>query len=82
MASLTTRISQPAHQKLREISRATGRPMQEILERALADYDRKLFWSQVDSAYRNLRKNPKQWKEERKERALWERTLSDGLEKD
>jgi len=56
--------------------------MQEILDRAISEYNRKLFWEQVDSAYRNLRKNPRLWKAELQERSLWERTLSDGLKED
>jgi len=55
--------------------------MQQVLERALSEYQRALFWKQVDIAYKNLRKNPKEWKEEQKERSLWDNTLLDGLDK-
>jgi predicted transcriptional regulator len=79
MASLTARIGESAHKRLRQIAKATGRPMQEVLDLAISEYDRKLFWEQVDSAYANLRQNPRLWKAELKERSLWERTLSDGL---
>ncbi len=82
MASLTTRIGESAHRSLRAMSKTTGRPMQEILDRAISEYERKLFWEQVDRAYRDLRKNPRLWRAELEERSLWERTLSDGLEKD
>ena len=50
MASLTTRIGESAHKTLRQIARGTGRPMQEILERAISEYERKLFWEQPDAA--------------------------------
>jgi len=80
MASLTTRIGESAHKRLRQIAKTTGRPTQEILDRAISEYDRKLFWEDVDRAYRNLRNNPNLWKAELKERSLWERTLGDGLD--
>ena len=80
MASLTTRISPSAHKVLREMAKVTGKPMQDILDKAIAEYNRTLFWNHVDEAYRNLRKNPKAWKEKLKERAIWERTVLDGLE--
>jgi predicted DNA-binding protein len=80
MASLTTRLSESAHRRLRQLSKTTGRPMQEILDQAISDYDRKLFWDQVDLAYKALRRNPRLWKDELKERSLWEQTLGDGLE--
>jgi hypothetical protein len=51
--------------------------MQEVLESAIPDH--KPFWEQVEYAYRNLRKKPRLWKGELRERSLWERTLGDGL---
>lgn len=37
---------------------------------------------ETNRAYAALRADPEAWKEERRERALWEGTLADGLEPD
>ena len=54
--------------------------MQAILDEAVEHYQRERFLDQVNAAYSALRKDPKAWKEELAERALWEGTLADGLD--
>ena len=41
---------------------------------------RKKLIQASNEAYAKLRRNPKAWKEELEERALWDATLADGLE--
>ena len=43
---------------------------------------RKRFLRKANTSYARLRKDPKAWDEELAERALWDATLSDGLEED
>jgi len=53
--------------------------MQAVLDKAIEHYRREKFLRDANADYAALRRNPKAWKEELKERALWEQTLSDGL---
>ena len=52
--------------------------MQAVLDEAIAHYQRDKFLDEVNAAYATLRKNPKAWKEEQAERALWDTTFADG----
>lgn len=82
MASVTLRISTGAHKILREISEATGEPMNSILDKALEQYRRRRFLEKANEAFAALRLDPKAWLKEIEERQAWEVTLGDGLEKD
>jgi predicted transcriptional regulator len=79
MPSATVRISEAAHEALREISARTGESMQTILDRAIEEYRRRRFLEEANAAYAALREKPDEWKEEVEEREVWDRTLSDGL---
>jgi predicted transcriptional regulator len=79
MPSATVRISEAAHEALREISARTGESMQTILDRAIEEYRRRRFLEEANAAYAALREKPDEWKEEVEEREAWDRTLSDGL---
>lgn len=76
---MTVRISQRAHETLREIARAGHESMQAILDKAVEDYRRRLILEDANRGYEELRKDPKAWQEVEVERALWETTLADGL---
>ena len=54
--------------------------MQELVAAAVEEYERKLFWENVNAEYAALRGDAKAWKQELDERAAWDTTLSDGLE--
>ncbi len=53
--------------------------MQAVLDEAVEHYQRDKFLDEVNAAYATLRNDPKAWKEEQAERALWDKTLADGL---
>ena len=80
MASLTVRIGTTAHHTLQELAAQTGTSMQSVLEKALTEYQRKCFLEGLNADFAALRHNPKAWREELEERALWDSTLADGLE--
>jgi predicted transcriptional regulator len=82
MSSLTVRINEKSHKALRELAAETGQSMQSVLAKAIEEYRRKRFWEEVNAGYAALRSDPKAWKEELEERALFEGTLMDGLEDD
>ena len=80
MQTAVVRVSQSTHAMLRAMSEQTGETMQCILEKAVQEYQKRLFWEQTNAAYAALRKDEKAWKEELTEREAWDATLSDGLE--
>jgi hypothetical protein len=54
--------------------------MEAVLDEAIEHYLRDKFLDDVNAAFANLRSDPKAWKEEHTERALWDKTLNDGIE--
>lgn len=80
--STTIRISRKTHENLKELSRQQTQSMQSVLDAALEKYRQNIMLSQLNEDYAALRKDKKAWADELKERSLWEKTLSDGLEKD
>jgi len=56
--------------------------MQAVLDKAIEHYRREKFLRDANADYAALRRNPKAWKEELKERDVWEQALSDGLAKE
>jgi len=80
MASTTVRVSEHTHELLRKLAEATGEPLAKVLERAVENYRREQFFAELNAAYARLKADPVAWEEELAERALWERTLADGLD--
>lgn len=78
--SATVRISKSAHQALRELSETERVPMLTLLDRAIESYKRQRILEATNRAYAALRVNPDAWKQELKERNLWDATLADGLD--
>ena len=81
MAGHTVRITEASHEVLRQLAEGAGQPMQAVLAQAIEHYRRKCFLEQSNAAFAALREDPKGWAEEQKERALWDSTLSDGLDR-
>jgi hypothetical protein len=71
------RVDQAVEKRLGEIAARTGDTMQEVVAAAVEEYERKLFWEQVNAEFAALRNDPKAWKQELDERAAWDATLSD-----
>jgi hypothetical protein len=78
--SLNIRISSRSKIALRTMAKREGKPMQAVLDEAIERYRRDKFLDDVNAAFARLRADPKAWKEEQAERALWDKTLADGLE--
>lgn len=76
----TVRINESTHATLRSLAAEAGETMQAVLDKAVEEYQRRLFWDQVEAAAGDLRRDAAAWKEELAERRAWEATLSDGLE--
>ena len=78
--STTVRISEQAHQRLREMAAQSGEPMQTIIDKALEQYRRQRFWEECNAAYAALQQDPEAWGDYQKELKSFEGTLMDGLE--
>jgi Regulator of G protein signalling-like domain len=76
------RISPRAHDLLRQMAVEEQQSMQSVLDRALEHYRREKFLRAANADYAALRIDHKGWKDELRERELWEQTLSDGLKKE
>jgi predicted DNA-binding protein len=74
------RITPQSKAVLRTLAEQEGKPMQAVLDEAIEHYQRDKFLDAANAAYATLRNDPKAWREEQAERALWNKTLSDGLE--
>jgi hypothetical protein len=79
MAYGTTRISASAHEVLRELSKAEGKPMLALLDEAVEALRRQRFLERLNAAYATLRADPRSWKAVEAERRAWDVTLPDGL---
>ena len=80
MASTTVRVSEHTHELLHKLAAATGEPLQKVLERAVENYRRELFYAEFNAAFERLKADPVAWEEELAERAEWDATLADGLD--
>lgn len=75
----TVQFTEAIRQLLGELSARTGESRQAILEAALERYRRELLLEGANRAYAALWSDSGAWREELEERALWERSLADGL---
>ena len=82
MSALTVRISETAHQILKELAEQSGQTMMDVLDKALDEYRRKILFEQMNAGYAARRADPESWAEAEVERKLWDNTLMDGLDPD
>ena len=75
------RLSPRTHALLRQIADEERQSMQAVLDNAIERYRRERFLHAANADFAALKKNPKAWEEELRERGLWEQTLADGLSK-
>ena len=78
MESIATsvRITAAANALLSDLAEKTGKSKAQIVEEALRDWEDRVFWAEVQSAFSRPESD-----ELRRERELWESTVADGLEK-
>lgn len=82
MSAPTIPISDASRQVLQELAQQTGQTPTEILDKALDQYRRKLFFDGLAADYAALKTDPEGWAEELEERKQLEGTLMDGLDTD
>ena len=79
MSTTTMRVSQKTRNTLQELSKDTGMTMQDIMDRAIAAYQRQRLLEATNAAYAALKNDPEAWNEMLEERAVWDMTLDDAL---
>ena len=79
MESSTVRIDPRAHIMLRRIAEQSKESMQSTLTKAIELYRRQIFLKRANLAFAAMRKDPKAWQEELKEREEWDSTLLDDV---
>lgn len=80
MSSINVRVSSQSYQLLKTLSQDFGQSMQSVIDEALEDLRRRKMLEATNAAFSALKADKKAWKDELKERELWENTLSDGVE--
>jgi hypothetical protein len=71
------RVSENTHQLLKTLALSEGKPMQEILDRAVEAYRRRVFLDGLSEDYRRLREDKAGWDEHEEEMASWDNVLDD-----
>ena len=75
------RISPHAHELLRQLAEEEQDTMHAVLDRAIERYRRESFLRAANHELQALKADARAWKHEENERALWEQTAKDGLDK-
>ena len=76
------RISPRAHEVLRQLAKEEQQSMQSILDDAVEQYRRERFLRAANADFAALKADVKSWKQELRDRELWEQTVADGITKE
>ncbi len=80
MSTTTMRVSLKTRNTIQELAEDTGMTMQDIIDRAVAAYQRQQLLEATNAAYAALKNDPEAWNELLVERAVWDVTLDDALD--
>jgi predicted transcriptional regulator len=80
--STMVRVTDETRVALRYLAEDMNEPMQQVLAKAVEAYRRQRILEQTNAAYAVLRSDQQTWQEVLDERAEWDVTLADGLERD
>jgi hypothetical protein len=82
MSASTLPISEASQKLLSDLAAQTGQSVQQVLDHALEDYRRKVFFKGLAADFAALKADPEAWADELAERDLWDTTSADGLDPD
>jgi hypothetical protein len=82
MATGNVRAHRGTVQKLRRLREQSGEATADLLAEAVDLLERERFLDVANAAFARLRDDPERWREEIRERSLWEGTLADDLSSD
>lgn len=80
MSTAILNLSDTSQRMLQELVEHTGQSANEVVDKALDAYRRKLFFEAMDAGYIALRADPVAWAAHLAERQQWDATLLDGLD--
>src|SRR5712664_1452419 len=78
--AVMVRVNKSSHRLLRQLSKAMGESMQDVLAKALEEYERKQFFEQLNASFTSLREDASAWKDELDEREAMAGSLSAALD--
>ncbi len=78
----TVRVTEETRRRVAALAESTGRQMQQVVDDAVAVYERELFWRQFADGYERLASDPRGWAEVQAERAGEANALIDDLSGD
>jgi hypothetical protein len=61
--SPTIRLRPSTHRALKQVAEWTGTSMQDARARAVDEYERAVYFAQLNAGYAELQKDPKAWQE-------------------
>lgn len=65
---------------LDQLTAKTGESAPRLLHRAVTALKKEIFFEQVNNAYKDLRQDKQAWAVELEERALFEKSIQDGMD--
>ncbi len=78
----TIRVNKEIYNTIKSLAQQQNENIQDIIEHAVAEYEKKKFFERLNFAYAKLKSDPQAWNEELSEREEWGHALTDGLDKD
>jgi hypothetical protein len=80
MSTVMVRITMETRERLRKIAEREGTSLQSVVDRAVEEHERQVFWSEMDTAWATLKNDPVAWQAELDERTAWDSTAMDGVD--
>ncbi len=78
-ASTTIRVPAATHTRLQRIAREEARPIGQVIDALLDDFEKRRFFAGLAEDYARLQADPEAWADYQAETAAWDDTLGDGL---
>ncbi len=78
----TIKLSTSTRNRVNAVGARTGQTADQVVGRALEEYERALFWQAYAAAADAVAADPQAAADVRAEHDLWDRTVRDGLERD
>lgn len=76
----TIKVTALTRDRVNAVGARTNQTAEQVVAKALAEYERALFWQEYDEAAVAVAANPNAHDEEQMERTAWDRTTSDGID--
>jgi len=80
MSTTTIRVRSKTRATLRELANSAGLSMQDVLDQAVEQLQRRMYLEGLKADYAALRADSKASRDFDREAALWDRATADGLE--